>query len=407
MGLFTSFLNKQLIEIVERVEEGGDALVWRFPCHDNAIKMGAKLTVREGQSAVFVREGQLADVFPPGLYALATENLPVLTALQGWKHGFRSPFKAEVYFVDTRQALDRKWGTRSPILLRDPELGAVQVRAHGACSVRVADPATFLREVVGSEAALRIDRLDPPLRRAAVAAFTTALGKAGIPAIDLAAHYETLAAAVLQAMQPEFEALGIRLTGFVVESISLPEAVQAAVDKRASMGILGDPTRYAQFQAADALRDAARNPGGVAGAGVSLGAGAVLGQLMGQSLAAAGGPPAPAGPRPAPPATSPAPAAAASPPAARAPVDPGAASPPCAGCGATLTPTARFCPECGQPRPPAAPTNVPCVGCSAPIRPGSRFCPECGQPQQASCPGCGASVQPGGRFCAECGHRME
>ena len=303
MGLM-DFIQSQLIDIIEWLDASNNTLVYRFPDQDHEIKNGAKLTVREGQAAVFVNEGQIADVFPPGLYSLTTQNLPVLSRLKGWKYGFESPFKAEVYFVNTRRYMDMKWGTPNPIMLRDAEFGVVRLRAFGIYAIRVKDPAVFLREVVGTDGHYTTRKIEGQLRRTLVSSFTTMLGKSKVPAIDLAAHYDTIGAKAQGQLQPQFDPMGIELVDFIIENISLPPELEKVLDKRASMGILGDVGRYTQFQAADALRDAASQPGGLAGIGVGLGAGLTVGQTfgnaMGQNIAATPPPPGAAAPPPPP-----------------------------------------------------------------------------------------------------------
>ncbi len=381
MGLF-SFIRNQLIDVIEWLDDSNNTLVWRFPDSDNEIKMGAKLTVREGQTAIFVNEGQIADVFPPGLYSLSTQNMPILTTLKSWKYGFNSPFKAEVYFLNMRQYLDLKWGTQNPIMMRDAEFGVVRLRAFGVYAIRVKDPARFFREVVGTDGHFTKEEIEGQLRRTLVSAFTTMVGKANIPAIDLAGQYDVLAAKARTAMQPEFESLGLELTKLIVENISLPPDVETALDRRSTMGVLGDVGRYAQFQAADAMREAARQPGGLAGAGVGMGAGMMLGQVFGQAMGQMAQPQAPA-----------APAAA-----------PAAPTVPCASCGAQVRAGAKFCPECGQKVVPAG--STPCVRCGAALAAGAKFCPECGSPQQAQCPACKAAIKPDAKFCPECGQKL-
>ena len=294
MGLM-SFIKSQLIDIIEWLDDSGNTLVYRFPDEDHEIKNGAKLTVREGQSAVFINEGQIADVFGPGLYSLTTQNLPVLSRLKGWKYGFESPFKAEVYFVNTRRYMDMKWGTPNPIMLRDVEFGVVRLRAFGIYAIRVKDPATFLREVVGTDGHYTTRKIEGQVKRTLVSSFTTLLGQQKVAAIDLAAHYDTIGDKAMANLQPQFDPIGVELVSFIIENISLPPALEEVLDKRASMGILGDVGRYTQFQAADAMRDAANQPGGLAGMGVGLGAGLAVGQTFGGALGQSAAMPSPPG----------------------------------------------------------------------------------------------------------------
>ena len=279
MGLF-DFIRGEFIDVIEWTDDSHDTIVFRFPVRDHAIKMGAQLTVREGQAAVFVNEGQLADVFTPGRYELSTANLPILTKLNSWTMGFESPFKAEVYFVDTTLFTDQKWGTQNPITLRDPEIGPVRVRAFGSYAYRVTDPARFMQEVVGTDGRYTTDDIRGQLRSHVISAFTDALGSAKVPVLDLAAQYKELSASLLAAMKGDFDTYGLGLEVFLIENISLPPEVAEILDKRSSMGILGDLGKFTQFQAAQAMEKAAANPGGGAGDALGLGAGLAMGQAM-------------------------------------------------------------------------------------------------------------------------------
>lgn len=286
MGGIWDRITSQFIEIIEWMDDAHDVLVWRFPVRGQEIKNGAKLIVREGQTAVFINEGKLADVFEPGTYTLTTQNLPILATLKGWKYGFNSPFKAEVYFVATTQFTDLKWGTQNPIMMRDPEFGAIRLRAFGIFSIRVADPTKFLRQTAGTDSRFEIDEIVGQLKRNLVSRFTTALGTAKVPALDLAGNYDEIGKKVLPAIRADFEELGLELTKFFVENISLPPEVEKALDTRSQMGILGNAGnmgQYAAFQAASAIPDAARTPNSFAGAGMGLAAGLAMGnQMMGQ-----------------------------------------------------------------------------------------------------------------------------
>ena len=289
MGLWDK-LRGELVDIVEWLDPGTDTMVHRFERYNNEIKYDAKLVVREGQAAVFVNEGQLADVFTPGSYALVTANLPVLTTLQGWKYGFESPFKAEVYFVTTRRFTDLKWGTKNPIMLRDAEFGPVRLRAFGTYEVRVSDPAAMIREIVGTKGQFTTDDITAQLRNMIVSRFTDILGESHIPALSLAANYDELGQFITQRIGPEFAAYGIELTRLLVENISLPPEVEKVLDQRTAMGVIGNLQQYTQYQAAEAIREAARNEGGTAGAGVGLGMGFAMAGQMAQTLGAASQP---------------------------------------------------------------------------------------------------------------------
>lgn len=299
MGLMDK-IRGEFIDIVEWLDDSRDTLVWRFPRHDNEIKMGAQLVVRESQVAVFVNEGQLADVFTPGMYELETQNLPILSTLKGWKYGFHSPFKAEVYFVSTRLFTDMKWGTQNPVIVRDPEFGMVRLRAFGAYAAQVVDPRTLVTKVAGTDPQFRTEEIGEYLRQTIVGRLGAVLGSSGISVADLAASQVSLAATLASALTEEFATLGIKIPKFVIENISLPPEVEAAVDKRSQIAIVGDLSAYTQLQTANAIEDAARNPSGGAGEGIGLGLGMAVGQRMaaglGQPAAAANAPGASAPP---------------------------------------------------------------------------------------------------------------
>jgi membrane protease subunit (stomatin/prohibitin family) len=274
----------ELVDIIEWLDESRDTMVYRFERYGNEIKYGAKLVVREGQAAVFIDQGKLADVFEPGMYTLETKNLPILSTLMGWKHGFESPFKAEVYFVSTRRFTDLKWGTKNPIMLRDPEFGPTRVRAFGTYEIRVKDPAVFIREIVGTDGHFTTEGITDQLRNMIVSRFTDILGESRIPVLDLAANYDELGNFVTTRLQPEYDKYGLQVTKLLVENISLPPEVEKALDKRTSMGVIGNLQQYTQYQAAQALEKAADNPGGMASGGMGMGMGFAMANQMGQAM---------------------------------------------------------------------------------------------------------------------------
>ncbi|MEM7060652.1 MAG: SPFH domain-containing protein [Pseudomonadota bacterium] len=306
----------ELIDVIDWTDDTRDTMVYRFQRRDNAIKYGAKLTVREGQAAVFVHEGQLADVFQPGLYQLETNNMPIMTTLQHWDHGFSSPFKSEIYFVSTRRFQDLKWGTKNPIMMRDPEFGPVRMRAFGTYTIRVSDPGLFLQEVVGTDGEFTVDEVQFQLRNVLVSRFSNALASSGIPVLDLAANTDQMADYLKNRVAPEIAQYGIETPTVLVENVSLPEAVEEAMDKRTSMGVIGDLGKYAQFQAAESMRAAAENPGS-AGGGMGAGIGMGMGMAMANQMAH----PSPWGQAPQQPMAPAAPAAAAPPPPPPPPVE--------------------------------------------------------------------------------------
>jgi membrane protease subunit (stomatin/prohibitin family) len=276
-------------------------MVWRFDRRDQAIKMGAKLTVREGQSAVFIHEGQLADVFTPGLYQLETNNMPILTTLQNWDHGFQSPFKSEIYFVNTTRFNDQKWGTKNPIMARDPEFGPVRLRAFGTYSMRVTDPGKFITEIVGTDGEFTADEISFQIRNIIVQEVSQVLAKSGIPVLDMAGNVADLGKIIANAIAPRVAEYGLSIPEFYIENISLPEEVEKALDKRTSMGVVGDLNRYLQFNAAESMGQPGSAMGAAMGAGMGMGMGAGMAQNMGPWGAgpAASAPPPPPPPPPA------------------------------------------------------------------------------------------------------------
>ncbi len=299
MGLFDK-LKAEFIDIIEWLDPSNDIMLYRFERYHNEIKNGAKLTVRESQAAVFVSEGQVADVFEPGMYTLETKNLPILATLKGWKYGFNSPFKAEVYFANTKNFTDRKWGTKNPVMMRDPEFGAIRLRAFGNYALRVKDPVKVIREIAGTDGHFTTDEITDQLRNIIITRFSDAIAELKMPALDMATQYDELSTLIHEKIQPEFDEYGLELTKFLVENISFPPQVEEAIDKRSSMGVIGNLQNYMQYQTANSMEAAANNPGGTAGEGIGLGMGfAMANQMAGmfQQGQQAGGP---AGPPPVP-----------------------------------------------------------------------------------------------------------
>ncbi|MFV1878012.1 SPFH domain-containing protein [Nioella sp.] len=260
-------------------------MVWRFERHGHEIKYGAKLTVREGQTAVFIHEGQMADVFTPGLYMLETNNMPIMTTLQHWSHGFQSPFKSEIYFVSTNRFTDLKWGTKNPIMLRDPEFGPTRIRAYGTYTVKVKDAGRFMTEIVGTDGEFTTDEVTSQIRNIIVQEFSRVIGSSGIPVLDMAGNTHDLGRMMAEAISGTIDQYGLELPELYIENISLPPAVEAALDKRTSMGVVGDLNKYTQFSAAEAMTAAASNPGGgEAAAGMGLGMGMAMANQMANAM---------------------------------------------------------------------------------------------------------------------------
>jgi membrane protease subunit (stomatin/prohibitin family) len=346
MGVWDGIRN-QFIEVIEWTEASDDVLSFRFPVANHEIKDGAQLIVRESQVALLVDQGQPADSFEAGQHELTSDNLPILTKLESWAYGFNSPFKSDVYFFSVRQKLGQKWGTRQPITCRDPELGSVQLRMFGVYSYHLADTRKFYREVSGTREQFGTADLVDQLLPLIVSGVTNAFAQAKLPFLDMAANLQSLSSALRAQLEPAFAGLGLALDSFVVESVTLPEALQQALQSRQARAIAGNLQEYAQFEAASAISAAARNPSGIAGLGVGVAAGAGLGKLVGKTITGL----------------------------------PASASPP-------------------------APDLVACVACGEGLERGSTFCRFCGQAQRRNCPSCQGAIVPGAAFCSSCGHKL-
>jgi membrane protease subunit (stomatin/prohibitin family) len=384
MSLFDKIKNEalnQFIEVIEWLDDSGNTMLYRFPVHNQEIKTGAKLIVRESQAAVFVYQGQAADVFTPGTYTIDGGNTPIMSKLEAWKYGFNSPLKAEVYFVNTKQFTDAKWGTANPVMLRDADFGIVRLRAFGAYSLRVSDPQTFIKEIAGTNGHFTVEDIDGQLKRAIVSEFSDAIGEMKIAALDLAAQYKELGDAIRVKINEDFKTYGLEVMKFYVENISLPEEVEAAIDKRASMGAIGNVDQYMKFQAADALRDAAQNEGG-GGMGVQMGAGFAMGNQMVNAFGGqqTGGQSQQAQP-------------------------PQSQMISCPTCNKPNPAGTKFCGDCGGKM---EVVQVPCVKCGASLREGAKFCNECGSKQEKmKCSNCQAELGAGAKFCNECGTKTD
>ena len=378
MGFFNS-LRAELIDIIEWRDEDPGVLIHRFDRHDHEIKNNAKLIVRPGQRAVFVNEGTIADCFEPGTYTLSTQNTPILATLKGWKYGFDSPYKAEVYFIKTSEQLDRKWGTPNPVMMRDLDFGIVRLRARGNYAYKIGLKDEMISRFVGSRAEFTTEDIEGQLRTRVISSFSDCIGEMKIPALELAAQYDEIGTAMEGKLAEIFTNLGLDLLTFTLENITLPEEVEKAMDQRASMGALGNLNNFSQYQAANAVRDMANNPGG---------SGNMMGMMMGAQMAGGvggalmqdnGGQTAPVAPA-----------------QAQAPA---AAGVTCPKCQASNPADSKFCSGCGEKVEQAS----GCIKCNAALAPGSKFCGECGSPQQAKCVKCGEELTPGSKFCQNCG----
>jgi membrane protease subunit (stomatin/prohibitin family) len=282
MGLWDKVFG-EFVDVIEWTDNSSGTMVYRFERHNNEIKYGTKLTVRESQVAVFVNEGEIADVLAPGMYELETKNLPVLSTLQHWDHGFQSPFKAEVYFFNMKQFTDLKWGTKNPIMMRDSEFDMVRLRTFGTYSVRVNNPTKFITEIVGTDGHFTIDEISDQLRDLITSRYATILGKLDVPVLDLASNYDQLSDFITERISPEFDQYGLELTKVLVENISLPPEVEKALDKRTSMGMVGDLDKYLKYGAAQSMESGNSS---TASSAIEMGVGLAMAQSMTANQAA-------------------------------------------------------------------------------------------------------------------------
>jgi membrane protease subunit (stomatin/prohibitin family) len=338
-----SFLSKQFIDVIHWTEPEDGILAYRYPMEDMEIQNGGKLTVRESQMAIFVNEGKIADVFGPGLYTLSTQTLPILTYIMNWDKAFKSPFKSDVYFFSTRVETNQRWGTATPITIRDKEFGAIRMRGYGIYAYKIADPKVFHQKISGTRDIYRVADLEGQLRNTIVARMTDSFAQSTVPFLDMAANQEELGKKIAENLKPAYADFGLSLESFVVENISLPDELQKMLDQRISMNMIGDMNKYTQFQVAQSMPIAAANEGGggVAGMGVGLGAGIAMGQTVMNAMrpqepptGGGGAAPAPAGPA--------------------GPTEPGAPAAAaggtkfCINCGHSIPKPAKFCSECGS-----------------------------------------------------------
>lgn len=296
MGLFDK-LRGEFVDIIEWIDDSRNTLVWRFPRYQNEIKQGAQLIVRPGQLAVFVLHGKVADVFEPGTHTLNTQNLPILSTIAGWKFGFNSPFKSEVYFISTRQITDLKWGTPNPIMLRDPEFGPIRLRAFGTYALKAVEPKALLTELVGTDGVVEADEVTELLRSIINSAFADMVAEKQIAALDLASHYREFSEELRKYVQERIDdEYGLEIPQLIIVNISLPEAVEKALDTRTSMGVIGDMAKYQQYSMGEAIRESATHGGGGEGLGLGMGV-AMAGRMMATPGVGfgvpTGGPPAP------------------------------------------------------------------------------------------------------------------
>ncbi len=380
MGIL-DFIKGQFIDVIDCFEDSDENMFWRFPMNGKDIMMGAQLVVRPAQMAVFVNEGQIADVFTPGTYTLSTQNMPVMTKLKSWKFGFESPFKADVFYVTTRQFTDQLWGTPSPLAINDPEFGGrILIQSRGQFAYRVADPTRFLEEYAGTREVCTTQMLLGYLRGFIVQYLRDGIMESGMGYTKLNTQLIEFSDTIMQKLAAKFTAVGLELTSFVITEMELPENLRNAIGKGAEVNLMGGLNTVATMGMIDAMKTGAANEGNpMASMGSGMAMASMMGQMMGQlgqnlnnglaGQAQAGGAVA--------------------------------AGTPCAFCSARMAPGAKFCPECGKP---AAQPGTTCASCGAQVPAGAKFCPACGKPAgPTACAKCGAAMAPGAKFCPECG----
>lgn len=372
-----AWLRKQLLKVIEWTDSASDNIVYKFPVTDRyEIMKGSQLVVRESQAAIFVTEGQIADVFTAGTWKLDADNLPIISKLRAWKYGWETPIKSDVYYVNLKRFTNMKWGTANPIMMRDKDFGMIRISGHGEYSFHVCNPSTFMRECFGTMHSFNTGDIQEHLKSIVIAVLTDLLGECEIPALDLAANYLELGDTARDNASARFKRLGLDIDQILIRNLKLPETVEKAMDKRTTLGVFnGKMNEYAQYESVQAMRDSARNPGvgGMfAGAGIGLGVGARMGGQFAEgmkSIAEESGKFA------------------------------------CSKCGASMKPNARFCPECGAKN--VGKDSAVCGKCGASIPAKSKFCPECGAPVKGACPKCGAEIKTDTKFCPECGAKIK
>lgn len=374
---FGDFLRRQFRKVIQWETDDKNAIVWKYPLErKEEIMRKSTLVVREGQKAIFINEGKLCDVFGPGTYELSElKNIPVLTALYHWKTAWETPHTADLYFVSTKQFIDNKWGTSNPVMMKDAQFGMVRVRGYGVYSFAIGVPTYAMNELFGSTGGLTVSDVDNYFKKIIVSVLTNSIAESGVSALELAAHYDDISAIALEKMREDFGKMGIEIKGLYIENLSVPEEVEKMIDKRTSVGVMGDAMGgYARMETIGAIRDAARTPGaggGMASAGIGIGAGLGLGRMFAEGMAD---------------------------------VSTTATGTTCPHCGAAVSAGARFCPECGKS---VSRATVKCPSCGKDVPAGTKFCPECGASlADKTCPVCGKSVPAGTKFCPDCGKKI-
>lgn len=345
-----------ILKNIEWTDTSSNLIIWKYPINKDHVNKGSALTVRESQVAIFVDKGRLADVFLPGFYKLDTENMPVLTKLMSWKYGFETPFKSDIYFVNTKQFTNQKWGTVNPILVRDKDYGAVRIRGFGNYSFKVDDAYIFMQNLSGTNTKFETTQITDYLRSMVVSGISDAIGESKIAVLDMAANLQELSKIVEAKVASDFKEIGLELTNFVFESFSLPEELEKALDKNTTLGMLrNNMDVYTQMETLEAMKEAAKNPGsagGTMGAGMGLGMGMGLGNIFANNMQ-------------------------------------------------------QMSNNNNQSQQNISTSNKTCPNCHAVLHGNPKFCPECGQKLNQVCPDCGTEVKPNAKFCPECGRKLK
>lgn len=361
-----------MLKVIEWSGSFNKDMIYRYDLKRDYITNGSKLTVREGQAVIFCDKGKMADVFLPGYYTLDTNNIPLLTKLMSWKYGFESPFKSDVFYINTTQFTGQKWGTMSPIIIRDADYGAIQVRGYGTYSFKVSDPYIFMTQVTGVVSSYKSTDITDYLKSKVIMGISDAIGESKIPILDMAANLMELGGLVKNKLADSFGELGLQLVQFNFENFSLPKELDDAFKQAAALGMLGKSMHvYTAKAQADALLNASKNPGmagATMGAGMGLGLGVGMGNMMSGAF--------------------------------NQPTQQAASGVKCSNCNANMAAGAKFCPNCGQPN------GTHCPKCKAIVKDGAKFCPECGSSLAPSCKKCGASLVAGAKFCPDCGQKQ-
>lgn len=375
MGLFDS-IKGEFIEVIDYNQNDKNILVYKYPITTKQqIKNGAQLIVGPSQIAIFVYEGEIADIYPSGKYTLTTDTMPVLTSFKNFKYAFNSPFKTDVYFINTSQYINQKWGTSKPITMRDQDFGIVRVRGFGNYSFKIKEYENFLKGVIGAGSTTTLESLSEHLKSIIISTFSDILSSSKIPVIDLPMSFDDLNDKTKLSLNNKFENLSLELTNFAIENVSLPKEVEEAIDKRSSMGALGDLGKYTQYQMADSIKDIAQNEGGLAGLGASVSVGAQMGNIMANAFGGNQN--------------------------TQQQTNPQNQTKACPNCNTQVDVNSKFCANCGSSM------NRLCIACNQPIESNSKFCPHCGSNQSTvKVCDCGHEINSSSKFCDNCGKQV-